>query len=96
MIHEEGTLRNEENPCSEVSSTNTIKCVHAEAAAITVAPKELMVGATLYLVCWDVQTGLVIPDTAPCMMCVRLIVKVGIAKIINRISHTDYSTILLK
>ena len=60
------------------------RSVHAEANAIISAARRDMIGATIYLVCLDPQTGEVVPDTSSCAMCKRLIINAGIAKVVIR------------
>lgn len=66
------------------------RSVHAEANAIINAPREQMLGATLYLVCLDYENDLVVPDTKPCSMCQRLIINAGIRTVIVRDNNTDF------
>ncbi len=70
------------------------RSVHAEANAIIHAPRELMIGGTLYLLGRDLenenkQTG------KPCKMCRRMIINAGITKVItkneNRIIEVNVS-----
>ena len=60
------------------------KCVavHAEQNAIISASRSEMIGATLYLYGWDVETGKSI-DAAPCLICDRLIRNAGIANVVT-------------
>lgn len=60
------------------------KCVavHAEQNAIISASRSEMIGATLYLYGWDVETGKSI-DAAPCLICDRLIRNAGIADVVT-------------
>lgn len=60
------------------------RSVHAEANAIISAARRDMIGATIYLVCLDPETGEVVPDTSSCAMCKRLIINAGIAKVVIR------------
>lgn len=66
---------------------------HAEATAINAATGGLTRGAALYLVGRDMQTGELLTDTEPCLMCMRLIIKAGIEGLFNRISPTDYNAV---
>ena len=62
------------------------KCrsVHAEANAIIHAPRELMIGATMYIVGRDLKKeGEPIVETFPCMMCRRLIINAGIKRVVT-------------
>ncbi len=60
------------------------RSVHAEANAIIAAPRDQMIGSTLYICCTDPKTGAVVPGTDSCMMCKRLILNAGIATVIIR------------
>lgn len=64
--------------------------VHAEQNAIIHAARRDMLGSTLYLVGYDVVTGELLTDTAPCCICEKMIINAGIKKIIARISPTEY------
>ena len=66
---------------------------HAEANAIIAAPREQMLGATLYLVGRDMSTGEIMPDANSCPMCKRLIINAGIEKVVIRRDADTYDTI---
>ncbi|MDR1736853.1 MAG: cytidine deaminase [Oscillospiraceae bacterium] len=66
------------------------RSVHAEANAIIAAPREQMLGATMYLVCHD-RNGLAPAES--CRMCRRLMINAGIQRVINRTSPGKYSVI---
>lgn len=69
------------------------RSVHAEANAIIAAPREQMLGATLYLVGRDMSTGEIMPDANSCPMCKRLIINAGIEKVVIRRNADTYDTI---
>lgn len=69
------------------------RSVHAEANAIIVAPREEMIGATLYMVCRDPKDGSLVPGTNSCSMCKRLIINAGISTVVIRDTPTDYRVI---
>ncbi len=69
------------------------RSVHSEANAIINASREQMLGATLYMVCTDPADGSTVPGTNSCMMCKRMIINAGIAKVIIRDTDTDYRVI---
>ena len=69
------------------------RSVHAEANAIIVAPREEMIGATLYMVCREPKDGSVVPGTNSCSMCKRLIINAGISTVVIRDTMDDYRTI---
>ena len=67
------------------------RSVHAEQNAIIAAPREQMLGATLYLVGRVADTGEYNPDTTPCAMCRRLIINAGIRQVVCRTGPEEYS-----
>ena len=69
------------------------RSVHAEANAIIAAPRDQMLGATLYMACTDPKTGLLVEGTNSCMMCKRMIINAGIAQVVIRDTPTDYRII---
>jgi len=71
------------------------RSVHAEANAIIAAPRELMLGATMYQSCVDPNSGKIVPEIDSCQMCKKLIINAGIEKVINRNTPTDYNTVIV-
>ena len=69
------------------------RSVHAEANAIIAASREQMLGATLYMVCTSPKDGSVMPGTTSCMMCKRMVLNAGIAKVVVRDTKTDFRVI---
>ena len=69
------------------------RSVHAEANAIISAPRREVLGATLYMVCRDPDTGALIPGSTSCSMCRRLIINAGIAKVVIRDTPSEYRTV---
>ena len=69
------------------------RSVHAEANAIIAAPREQMLGATLYLVGRDMSTGEIMRDANSCTMCKRMIINAGISQVIIRRDNDTYDTI---
>lgn len=69
------------------------RSVHAEANAIIAAPRDQMLGATIYMSCVDSKTGALVPNTSSCMMCKRQIINAGIERIIVRDTPTEYRII---
>ncbi len=66
------------------------RSVHAEQNAIISAPRKDMLGATLYMVGKDAQTGKYVEKAMPCAMCKRAIINSGIERIIIRDSKKKY------
>lgn len=71
------------------------RSVHAEANAIIAAPRSEMLGATLYLVGKDKQTGELIPNASSCAMCKRMIINAGIERVVIRNTPDKYTIILV-
>ncbi len=69
------------------------RSVHSEANAIIAAARENMLGASLYMCCTDPSTGAVVPGTNSCMMCKKLILNAGIAKVYIRDTADEYRVI---
>jgi len=53
------------------------RAVHAEANAIISAPRDQMLGATLYMACVNPTDGNLYPGTSSCMMCKRMVINVA-------------------
>ena len=69
------------------------RSVHAEANAIISAPRDQMLGATLYQTCVSPEDGSIVGNICSCMMCKRMIINAGIEKVIIRDSKEDYRVI---
>ena len=69
------------------------RSVHAEANAIICAPRRDMLGADLYLVGTEVDTGDYIENAVCCSMCKRMVINAGIARVIIRDSKERYRVI---
>lgn len=69
------------------------RSVHAEANAIIAAPREQMLGATLYLCCTSPEDGRVLPGTTSCMMCKKLVINSGISRVIVRDDKENYRAV---
>lgn len=72
------------------------RSVHAEANAIINASRSDMIGATLYLVGIDAQTGALVEQANSCSMCKRLIINAGIARVIIRNSPDDFTAVYVQ
>ncbi len=66
------------------------RSVHAEQNAIISASRKDMMGGTLYLVLYKVETKEYDPGSNSCQLCRRFIINSGIKKVIVRTSHTEY------
>ena len=69
------------------------RSVHAEANCIISAPRNDMLGSTLYLSCLDAKTGELYGDVEPCAMCKRMIINAGIAEVVIRTAPNAMKTI---
>ena len=69
------------------------RSVHSEANAIISASRENMLGSSLYMCCTDPASGEVVSGTNSCMMCKKLIINAGIAKIYIRDSAEEFREI---
>jgi len=69
------------------------RSVHSEANAVIAAPRELMLGATMYLACIDVSTGGLALDIDSCQMCKKLIINAGIEAVVYRKTAAEYRTV---
>lgn len=69
------------------------RSVHAEANAIIAAPREQMLGATLYMVCTSPIDGAVMGGTTSCMMCKKLAINAGIEKLVVRDDAENFRVI---
>jgi dCMP deaminase len=52
-----------------------------------------MLGATLYMACIDPKDDALVSGTSSCMMCKRMVINAGIAKVVIRDTVTDYRVI---
>ena len=69
------------------------RSVHAEANAIIAAPRDRMLGSTLYMVCVNPADGSLYAGTNSCMMCKRLIINAGISEIVVRDDKDNFRII---
>lgn len=69
------------------------RSVHAEANAIISASRRDMVGATLYLVGRNAQTGALLPDATSCPMCRRTVINAGLARVVIRRTPTEFTVV---
>lgn len=67
------------------------RSVHAEANAIIHASRDQMLGAILYLVGVEEETGKYVKNTTSCAMCKRMIINAGIDKVIVRNDQTSFT-----
>lgn len=72
------------------------RSVHAEANAIIHASRDVMLGATLYLVGKDAKTGEYVENASACSMCKRMIINAGIKKIIIRNAKDRFTAVYVE
>lgn len=66
------------------------RSVHAEANCIISASRKDMIGASLYLVGWDMDNKELVKDASSCTMCKRMIINSGIEQVIIRDTSNEY------
>lgn len=69
------------------------RSVHAEANAIISAPRDKMIGATLYLSGREADSGAYIYHSNSCSMCKRMVINAGISRVVIRDTDNDYRQI---
>ena len=69
------------------------RSVHAEANAIISASRRDMIGASLYLVGLEADSGELVKDSCCCSMCKRMVINSGIKEVIIRDTHNDFRII---
>ncbi len=69
------------------------RSVHAEANAIISAPRDKMIGSSLYLVGIEVSDGSYIKNANSCSMCKRMIINAGIEHVYIRDTKDEYRVV---
>lgn len=69
------------------------RSVHAEANAIIAAPRDQMLGATLYMACVDPTDDSLIAGCTSCMMCKRQVINAGISYVVVRDDKQSFRVI---
>ncbi len=69
------------------------RSVHAEANAIISAARRDCIGATLYLVGIERESGEIVANSCCCSMCKRMVINSGIEKVVIRDSKDEYRVI---
>ena len=69
------------------------RSVHAEMNAIINAPRERMIGATLYLCGREADTNEYIKNSSCCSLCKRMIINSGIERVVIRADDQNYISI---
>lgn len=66
------------------------RAVHAEANAIIHAPRNDMIGATLYMAGKEASGGEYVKNCSSCSMCKRMIINAGIERVVLRDTRDTY------
>lgn len=69
------------------------RSVHAEANAIICAPRNEMIGASLFLAGREASSGEYVSNSSCCSMCKRMVINAGIAKVYIRDNENDYRVV---
>ena len=72
------------------------RSVHAEANAIISAPRDKMLGSSLFLCGVDVPTGKYVENGSCCSMCKRMVINAGIEKVYIRDDKENYRVVEVK
>ena len=87
-----GTPSGFENVCEDENGVTKPYVLHAEANAIISAPRNEMLGATLYL-CGKEADGSYVKNGSCCSMCKRMVINAGIKTVIIRDTIDEYRVI---
>ena len=69
------------------------RSVHAEANAIISAPRDKMIGSSLYLVGREVSDGSYVKNASSCSLCKRMIINAGISTVYIRDTRDNYRVV---
>lgn len=69
------------------------RSVHAEQNAIISAPRNSMIGSTLYLVGLNYNDSSYVENANPCALCKKMIINAGIEKVVIRDTENTYREI---
>lgn len=88
-----GSCRREQLNVPRGTQYELCRSVHSEANAIISASRRDMIGATIYLVGKDSNSGEFVINANSCIMCKRLIINSGIEQVIIRDTNDKYRVI---
>ena len=91
-----GTCIREKNNIPRGTRYELCRSVHAEQNAIIHAPREQMIGATMYLVGKELLTGEYVANANSCSMCKRFIINAGIKRVVIRNTKTKFTAIYVE
>ncbi len=86
----------EENNIPRGERYELCRSVHAEQNAIIHASRDLMIGATLYLVGKDATTGEYVKNASACALCKRMIINAGITRVVIRNTKTKFTAVYVE
>ena len=72
------------------------RSVHAEANAIISAPRDKMIGSSLFLCGIEMDTDEYIKNSSCCSMCKRMVINAGIEKVYIRDSKDEYRVVMVQ
>lgn len=72
------------------------RSVHAEANAIISAPRDKMIGSSMFLCGLEMDTDEYIRNSSCCSMCKRMVINAGIEKVYIRDSKDEYRMVLVQ
>lgn len=72
------------------------RSVHAEANAIISAPRDKMIGSSLFLCGLEMDTDEYIRNSSCCSMCKRMVINAGIEKVYIRDGKDEYRMVLVQ
>lgn len=85
-----GYCRREELKVERGTRYELCRSVHAEQNAIISSRRQDMIGATMYLVGKEMNTGALVEKAAPCLLCKRFIINAGISRVIVRDKDKEF------
>lgn len=71
-----------ENHVARGTQVEKCQAVHSEQNAIIMASADQMKGATLFLYGYDCETGTIVSNAGPCVICRRMIINAGIQSVV--------------
>lgn len=72
------------------------RSVHAEANAIISAPRDKMIGSSLFLCGLEMGSDEYVSNSSCCSMCKRMVINAGIEKVYIRDSKNEYREVLVQ
>ena len=88
-----GTPSGFENVCEDGNNVTKPYVLHAEANAIISAPRDKMIGSSMFLCGLEMDTDEYIRNSSCCSMCKRMVINAGIEKVYIRDSKDEYRVV---